>query len=86
MGWFSHLMKIIKIYSKIQTNDEEINQAIMAKATLWSAFNEHLMRPYDAISFRDLGSYEGSNDKSPMEYSVRSVGTGIVHPVSKKVI
>jgi hypothetical protein len=39
-------MKIVKVYSKIQTNDEEVNGAIMQRATLWDKFSNCLMRPY----------------------------------------
>ena len=46
LGWFSYLMKIVKVYSKIQTNDEEINEAIMKRAGLWDKFSACLMRPY----------------------------------------
>jgi hypothetical protein len=34
-GYFSYLIRIIKIYSKIQTNDEEINESIMRRSELW---------------------------------------------------
>jgi hypothetical protein len=46
LGWFSYLMKIVKVYSKIQTNDEEVNEAIMQRAVLWEKFSSCLMRPY----------------------------------------
>jgi len=39
-------MKIVKVYSKIQTNDEEVNSAIMQRAALWDKFSNCLMRPY----------------------------------------
>lgn len=59
-------MKIVRVYSKIQTNDEEINSAIMQRATLWEKFSSLFMRPYEAINFKDLGSYEGLPDKMPL--------------------
>lgn len=34
-GFFAYLMRIIKIYSKIQTNDEEINKSIMDRSGIW---------------------------------------------------
>lgn len=52
IGWFSYLMKIVKVYSKIQTNDEEINESIMQRATLWDKFSASLMRPYEALCFK----------------------------------
>jgi hypothetical protein len=59
-------MKIVKVYSKIQTNDEEVNGAIMQRATLWDKFSNSLMRPYEALCFKDLGTYEGIADKAPV--------------------
>lgn len=47
------------------------------------------MRPYDAISFKDLGSYEGLPDKAPLEFSVKSLEqnlANIAYPASKKII
>lgn len=34
-GYFAYLMRIIKIYSKIQTNDDEINKSIQERSALW---------------------------------------------------
>lgn len=87
-GWFSYIMKIIKVYSKIQTNDEEINSAIIQRATLWEKFSSLLMRPYEAICFKDLGSYEGLPEKAPTECSVRTIGGGLdlVQTVCKKAV
>lgn len=81
-------MKIVKVYSKIQTNDEEINEAIMKRAVLWDKFSANLMRPYEAICFKQLGSYEGLPDQTPNEYTVRTMGGGLemMNPVSKKII
>lgn len=81
-------MKIVKVYSKIQTNDEAINEAIMQRATLWEKFSTCLMRPYEALSFKDLGSYEGLPARLPVEYTIRQVGAGlgIIDPACKKVI
>lgn len=46
------------------------------------------MRPFDAILFKDLGSYEGIVEKGAVEYTVRSVSGvfGTTPPLSKKMI
>ena len=46
------------------------------------------MRPYEAICFKDLGSYEGLPEKAPTECSVRTIGGGLdlVQTVCKKVV
>lgn len=66
LGWFGYLMKIVKVYSKIQTDDQEINNAIIQRSDLWEKFSTTLMKPYDAISFKDLGAYEGIVEKPPV--------------------
>jgi hypothetical protein len=45
-GYFGHLIRMIKIYSTIQTNDEEINRCIMERAELWEKFSLNILRPY----------------------------------------
>jgi hypothetical protein len=46
------------------------------------------MKPYDAVSFKDLGAYEGIAEKVPVEYTVRSVSGAYnaLPPASKKMI
>lgn len=53
-------MKIIFVYSKISTSDEEINQSIMSKTQLWDKFSNSILRPYDALMKQELGSYPDS--------------------------
>lgn len=49
-------MKIIKIYSGIQTLDQEIREAITAKKLTWNKLNKVLMRPYEILSKEELGT------------------------------
>lgn len=46
----------------------------MQRAAIWEKFSSLLLRPSEAINFKDLGSYEGLPEKAPLEYSVRTLG------------
>jgi hypothetical protein len=52
-------MRILKIYSGIQTTEEAIINAIKSKTEVWNKISAHLIKPYEAISFKELGSYDG---------------------------
>jgi hypothetical protein len=56
---FGHFMRILKIYSGIQTTEEAIINAIKSKTEVWNKISTHLIKPYEAISFKELGSYDG---------------------------
>lgn len=49
---FGHFMRILKIYSGIQTTDESIINAIKAKTEVWNRISTNLIKPYEAISFK----------------------------------
>ncbi len=55
---FGHFMRILKIYSGIQPTEEKIISAIKSKTTIWSKISEILIKPYENICFKELGSYE----------------------------
>lgn len=65
-GYFAYLMRIIKIYSKIQTNDEEVNKSIQDRSAIWEDFSNNILKPYEALCFKDLGSYESLPEKTPV--------------------
>lgn len=48
------------------------------------------MRPFEALCFKDLGSYEGVIEKPPVQYAVKAVsgafGTVQPQPPSRKII
>ncbi len=45
-GYFGHLMKIMKIYSGIQTTDEDIINAIKNKSEIWNKISRLILKPY----------------------------------------
>lgn len=51
-------MRILKIYSGINTQDQEIVKAIRSKSDLWSKISKHLIIPYENIYEKKLGTYE----------------------------
>jgi hypothetical protein len=57
-SYFGHFMRILKIYSGIQTEDQAIVQAIRAKSDLWGKISKHLIMPYENIYEKKLGTYE----------------------------
>ena len=81
-------MRIIKIYSKIQTNDDEINKSIQERSALWENFSTYILQPYEALCFKDLGVYEHVNEKIPVEYTIKCITGGMVNnqQISKKVL
>jgi hypothetical protein len=81
-------MRIIKIYSKIQTNDEEINKSIVARSGIWEQFSAFILQPFEALCFKDLGSYENLPERIPVEYTIKCLAAGLTNnqQVSKKVL
>ena len=45
-SYFGHLMKIMKIYSGIQTTDEEIVNAIKSRSEIWNKISRLVLKPY----------------------------------------
>ena len=56
-GYFGHFMRILKIYSGIQPTDENIIAAIKSKTVVWNKISDLLIKPYETICFKELGSY-----------------------------
>ena len=50
-------MRILKIYSGIQPTDESIIACIKAKTVAWNKISDLLIKPYEGICFKELGSY-----------------------------
>jgi hypothetical protein len=57
-GFFGHLMKIMKIYSGIQTTDDDIINSIKSKSDIWNKISRLILKPYEAISMKELSTYE----------------------------
>ena len=51
-------MRILKIYSGIQTEDQAIIQAIKSKSELWNKISKHLIIPFENIYEKKLSTYE----------------------------
>ncbi len=56
-AFFGHLMKLMKIYSGIQTTDEDIINAIKIKSDIWNKISRLILKPYEAINIKELGTY-----------------------------
>ena len=69
--YFGHFMRILKIYSGIQPTDERIIAAIKAKTHTWNKISELLIKPYEAICFKELGSYENVPAAVYQEFTVK---------------
>lgn len=65
-GYFGHFMRILKIYSGIQTTDEEIVSAIKSKGEIWNKISKNLIKPYETICYKDLGSYQDIPEPVPL--------------------
>lgn len=87
-GFFAYLMRIVKIYSKIQTNDDEINKSIMARSALWEQFSAFVLQPFEALCFKDLGTYDAVPERAPVDYTIKCIAGGLSgnQQVSKKVL
>lgn len=55
--FFGHLMRIIKIYSNIQTTNDNIIHSIRDNSELWGRVAKEIIKPYEEICSKDLGSY-----------------------------
>ena len=55
-GFFGIFIKIIKIYSTIQTTDNEIRNAISEKKETWNKIHKYLIKPYENIVKEELGT------------------------------
>lgn len=69
--YFGHFMRILKIYSGIQPTDERIIAAIKAKTHTWNKISELLIKPYEAICFKELGSYDNVPAPAFQDFTVK---------------
>lgn len=69
--YFGHFMRILKIYSGIQPTDERIIAAIKAKTHTWNRISELLIKPYEAICFKELGSYDNVPAPAFQDFTVK---------------
>ncbi len=51
-------MKIMKIYSGIQTTDDDIINSIKSKSDIWNKISRLILKPYEAIAMKELSTYE----------------------------
>jgi hypothetical protein len=63
-------MRILKIYSGIQTLDEDIVAAIKAKTEMWNKITKVLIVPYENIYEKKLGTYENVTEPIHQEFKV----------------
>lgn len=70
-GYFGHFMRILKIYSGIQTTDEQIVAAIKSKGETWNKISKMLIKPYEAVCYKDLGSYTDTPEPTPLDFTIK---------------
>ena len=56
-GYLRHLVRIIKIYSQIETNNINITNNISKHRELWPIVINRILSPYEALTHKELGSY-----------------------------
>lgn len=66
-------MKIMKIYSGIQTTDDDIINSIKSKSDIWNKISRLILKPYEATSMKELSTYENIAEMSPNEFSVKTI-------------
>lgn len=81
-GYFGHLMRIIKIYSSIQTTDEKIIRVIRENSDLWAKVTKEVIKLHEDISFKALGTYDLPNyNPVTIEFKIKQTsGTMMPHP------
>lgn len=71
-GYFGPLMKIVKIYSSIETRNEKIKSAITAKSTFWNELSRKILKPYEQCWKDELGTLENVPDTTPIEFTTKN--------------
>lgn len=64
-------MRILRIYSGIKPTEDSIIDAIKAKTNIWNKVSEFLIKPYEGISFKELGSYENVPTPIIQDFSIQ---------------
>lgn len=57
-SYFGYLIKIIKNYSKIQTNNSKIYEVIEKYKDLWAKAANGIIKSYSEASQKELGTYD----------------------------
>ena len=76
---FGHLIKIIKNYSKIQTNNTKIYSVIQKYKDLWTNVANGIIKQYTEASQKELGTYD-IQDPKPVEYKETKISAIVTHP------
>ena len=76
--WFGHLVRIIKNYSKIQTQSTNIFGVIEREKELWTKAVGGIIKDYTEATQKELGTYE-IEDQKPIEYKVVEVSVSSNH-------
>jgi hypothetical protein len=60
----------------------------MERSVIWEQFSSFILQPFEALCFKDLGSYENVPEKTPVEYTIKCITGGLSNnqQVSKKVL
>jgi len=72
-GFFGYLMKIMKIYSGIQTTDDDIINAIKGKSEIWNKISRLILKPYESIAMKELSTHEGIPEITPNDFTVKTI-------------
>lgn len=84
--YFGHFMRILRIYSGIKPTDQRIVEAIRAKTNIWNTISELLIKPYEEVTFKELGSYENTPAPPIQEFSIQKHGALSNLPHNNKAI
>ena len=66
-------MKIMKIYSGIQTTDDDIINSIKSKSDIWNKISRLILKPYEAISMKELSTHDNIPEMNPNEFAVKTI-------------
>lgn len=80
-GFFGHMFKIVKIYSKDAIAVPEIQAVINKYADQWKEFVLTTIKPYEDTCAKDLGSYDVQVELKPIEYRIKQ--TACIAPLEK---
>lgn len=73
--YFGHFMRILRIYSGIKPTEDSIIDAIKAKTSIWNKVSELLIKPYESISFKELGSYDNVPTPLTQDFTIQRQAT-----------
>lgn len=85
-SYFGHFMRILRIYSGIKPTDQRIIEAIKSKTSIWSKISELLIKPYEEVTFKELGTYEDVPTPLVQEFKIQKHGALNTLPHNDKAI